>query len=162
MIILKARERRAALHWENPCCEPEPAHRQSAYPAIGGHYQFPQAPGAKPQSGVNVVINAVNLEDRLSGADFVFTGEGSLDFQTKFGRTPWGVMLTARKHNIPTIAFTGNLGRNAESLHENGFAAIIPTVREVGSLAEALEKAQSSLREAVRMTCRVLSARRPE
>lgn len=115
--------------------------------------------GAKPQSGVNVVIDAVNLEDQLAGADFVFTGEGSLDYQTKFGKTPWGVMLTARKHNIPTIAFTGNLGRNADSLHENGFAAIIPTVREVGSLTEALEKAQSSLRETVRMTCRILAAR---
>lgn len=113
--------------------------------------------GAKPQSGVNVVINAVNLEDQLTGADFVFTGEGALDFQTKFGKTPWGVMLTARKHKIPTIAFTGNLGRNADSLHENGFAAIVPTVREVGSLAEALEKAQSSLRESVRMTCRILA-----
>lgn len=115
--------------------------------------------GAKPQSGVNVVIDAVNLEDHLAGADFVFTGEGSMDYQTKFGKTPWGVMLTARKHNIPTIAFTGNLGRNADSLHENGFAAIIPTVREVGSLTEALEKAQSSLRETVRMTCRILAAR---
>ena len=118
--------------------------------------------GAKPQSGVNVVIDAVNLEDHLAGADFVFTGEGSMDFQTKFGKTPWGVMLTARKHNIPTIAFTGNLGRNAELLHENGFAAIVPTVREVGSLREALEKAQSSLRESVRMTCRILAARQPK
>lgn len=118
--------------------------------------------GAKSQSGVNVVIEAVNLEKHLTGADFVFTGEGSLDFQTKFGKTPWGVMLTARKLNIPAIAFTGNLGRNAESLHENGFAAIVPTAREVGSLTEALEKAQSSLRESVRMTCRILAARRPE
>ncbi|WP_122820840.1 glycerate kinase [Varibaculum vaginae] len=116
--------------------------------------------GAKPQRGIDVVIHAVSLEDQLAGADFVFTGEGSMDYQTKFGKTPWGVMLAARKQNIPTIAFTGNLGRNVESLHENGFAAIIPTVREVGSLTEALEKAQPSLRESVRMACRILAAAR--
>lgn len=114
--------------------------------------------GAKPQPGIDVVISAVSLKEQLVGADFVFTGEGSMDSQTKFGKTPWGVMLAARKQGLPTIAFTGNLGRDVESLHENGFAAIIPTVREVGSLTEALEKAQPSLRESVRMACRILAA----
>ena len=91
------------------------------------------------------------------GADFVFTGEGCMDSQTKFGNTPWGVMLAARKQGLPAIAFTGNLGRDVESLHENGFAAIVPTVREVGSLKDALAKAQPTLRESVRMTCRILA-----
>lgn len=116
--------------------------------------------GAKPQRGVEVVIATVKLSEKIAGADFVFTGEGSMDYQTKFGKTPWGVMLTARKQNIPTIAFTGNLGRDVESLHENGFAAIVPTVREVGSLKDALAKAQPTLRESVRMTCRILAAAR--
>lgn len=116
--------------------------------------------GAKPQRGVEVVISTVKLGEKIAGADFVFTGEGSMDYQTKFGKTPWGVMLAARKQGLPTIAFTGNLGRDVESLHENGFAAIVPTVREVGSLKDALAKAQPTLRESVRMTCRILAAAR--
>ena len=116
--------------------------------------------GAKPQRGVEVVIDTVKLGEKIAGADFVFTGEGSMDYQTKFGKTPWGVMLAARKQGLPTIAFTGNLGRDVESLHENGFAAIVPTVREVGSLKDALAKAQPTLRESVRMTCRILAATR--
>lgn len=116
--------------------------------------------GAKPQRGVEVVIATVKLGEKIAGADFVFTGEGSMDFQTKFGKTPWGVMLAARKQGLPTIAFTGNLGRDVELLHENGFAAIVPTVREVGSLKDALAKAQPTLRESVRMTCRILAAAR--
>lgn len=114
--------------------------------------------GAKPQRGVEVVIATVKLGEKIAGADFVFTGEGSMDYQTKFGKTPWGVMLEARAQGVPTIAFTGNLGRDVESLHENGFAAIVPTVREVGSLKDALAKAQPTLRESVRMTCRILAA----
>lgn len=116
--------------------------------------------GAKPQRGVEVVIATVKLGEKIAGADFVFTGEGSMDYQTKFGKTPWGVMLAAREQGLPTIAFTGNLGRDVESLHENGFAAIVPTVREVGSLKDALAKAQPTLRESVRMTCRILAAAR--
>ena len=114
--------------------------------------------GAKPQRGVEVVIATVKLGEKIAGADFVFTGEGSMDFQTKFGKTPWGVMLEARAQGVPTIAFTGNLGRNVESLQENRFAALVPTVREVGSLKDALAKAQPTLRESVRMACRILAA----
>lgn len=116
--------------------------------------------GAKPQRGVEVVISTVKLGEKIAGADFVFTGEGSMDFQTKFGKTPWGVMLEARAQGVPTIAFTGNLGRDVESLHENGFAAIIPTVRVVGTLKEALATAQPSLQDSVRMACRILAAAR--
>ena len=116
--------------------------------------------GAKPQRGVEVVIATVKLGEKIAGADFVFTGEGSLDSQTKFGKTPWGVMLEARAQGVPTIAFTGNLGRDVESLHENGFAAIIPTVRVVGTLKEALATAQPSLQDSVRMACRILAAAR--
>ena len=83
-----------------------------------------------------------------------------MDSQTKFGKTPWGVMLEARAQGVPTIAFAGNLGRDVESLQESGFAAIVPTVREVGSLKDALAKAQPTLRESVRMTCRILAAAR--
>lgn len=115
---------------------------------------------AKPQCGVEVVIDTVKLGEKIAGADFVFTGEGSMDFQTKFGKTPWGVMLEARAQGVPTIAFTGNLGRDVESLHENGFAAIIPTVRVVGTLKEALATAQPSLQDSVRMACRILAAAR--
>lgn len=116
--------------------------------------------GAKPQRGVEVVISTVKLGEKIAGADFVFTGEGSMDFQTKFGKTPWGVMLEARAQGVPTIAFTGNLGRDVESLHENGFAAIVPTVREVGTLKDALATAQPSLQDSVRMACRILAAAR--
>lgn len=116
--------------------------------------------GAKPQRGVEVVISTVKLGEKIAGADFVFTGEGSMDFQTKFGKTPWGVMLEARAQGVPTIAFTGNLGRDVESLHENGFASIIPTVRVVGTLNEALATAQPSLQDSVRMACRILAAAR--
>lgn len=116
--------------------------------------------GAKTQPGVQVVIENLNLEEKLVGADLVFTGEGGMDFQTKFGKTPWGVMETARKHGIPTIAFAGKIGEGIERLYENGFAAIVPTVRVVTDLETALKNAQQSLYESAKMTCQILNVRK--
>lgn len=113
--------------------------------------------GGTPKSGIDVVIKATKLEEKLDGADVVFTGEGSMDFQTKFGKTPWGVMRTARSLGIPTVAFAGNLGKGIGELYVDGFAAIVPTVREVGDLTAALAKAESSLEESVTMACRLMA-----
>ena len=43
---------------------------------------------AKLQSGIDLVIKYAMLDERLRDADFIFTGEGAIDFQTKFGKTP--------------------------------------------------------------------------
>ncbi|MFC5369974.1 glycerate kinase [Arcanobacterium bovis] len=115
--------------------------------------------GADNRSGIDVVIETVGLRQVVADADLVFTGEGGIDFQTKFGKTPWGVMLVAREHNIPTIAFAGKLGKGLDSLYDGGFAAIVPTVREVTDLKTALAQAQPSLFEAVKMTCQILNAK---
>ncbi|WP_406712381.1 glycerate kinase [Trueperella pyogenes] len=114
---------------------------------------------ARIERGIDLVISTVNLVETMSGADYVFTGEGSMDLQTRFGKTPWGVMLAARAQGIPTIAFTGQFNREADSLHEQGFAAIVPTIRSVGTLQEALAQACTNLYDSVRMTCRIIASR---
>ena len=50
----------------------------------------------------------------------VFTGEGSIDFQTKFGKTPAGVAETAKRHGKPVIAVAGHIGTGIDELHEVG------------------------------------------
>ena len=50
--------------------------------------------GAKMESGVDLVIQLTHLEEKIVQADYVFTGEGGMDFQTKFGKAPYGVAKT--------------------------------------------------------------------
>ena len=38
------------------------------------------------------------LEEKIKAADYVFTGEGGMDFQTKFGKAPYGVSRLAKKY----------------------------------------------------------------
>lgn len=49
----------------------------------------------------------MNLEDKIKECDIVITGEGRSDQQTKFGKTPYGVLMLAKKHSKKLIYFLG-------------------------------------------------------
>ena len=115
--------------------------------------------GAEMRRGIDVVMDAARLTDRIAGADFVFTGEGSIDSQTLNGKTPLGVAEAAAVHGVPVIAFAGRIGSGAEVLYDHGFLALVPIVREVTTLAEALANGAANLERAVALTCRVLALR---
>ena len=48
-------------------------------------------PMQKMQLGIELVAQTIYLEDKIKEADYVFTGEGGMDYQTKFGKAPYGV-----------------------------------------------------------------------
>ncbi|TFC05621.1 glycerate kinase [Cryobacterium adonitolivorans] len=106
--------------------------------------------------GVDVVMDAVRLADRMAGADFVFTGEGSIDSQTLNGKTPLGVAEVAAVHGVPVIAFAGRIGSGAEALYDHGFVALVPIVQGVSDLPSALVDGAANLERAVATTCRLL------
>jgi glycerate kinase len=43
---------------------------------------------AKIQSGVETVINLLDMQHTIQQADYVFTGEGGIDFQTNLEKRP--------------------------------------------------------------------------
>ena len=59
--------------------------------------------GAARRPGIEVVMDLVDLDHVLAGADVVITGEGSLDGQSLGGKTPLGVARRARGHGVPTV-----------------------------------------------------------
>jgi len=107
------------------------------------------------QRGVDVVMAAAHLSEKMVGADVVFTGEGSIDVQTLSGKTPLGVAETAAVHGVPVIAFAGRIGTGAEALYERGFTALVPILTGVCTLDEALAAGPANLERAVAMTCRM-------
>ena len=111
---------------------------------------------AKMKSGVDVVMQYAQLEEKLKNADFVFTGEGSIDSQTQFGKTPIGVSKLAKKHNIPVIAFTGKIGDNIDELYELGITSIVGIMPGVMELEEALVKGKKNLEVASENIMRII------
>ncbi|RKL64891.1 hypothetical protein CR203_23860 [Salipaludibacillus neizhouensis] len=112
---------------------------------------------ANLQKGIELVIEYTRLEDLIKDADFVFTGEGSIDGQTLFGKTPYGVANIARKHSVPVVAFAGRVGSGVEDLYDNGFTAIIGILKEVSSLDEALKNGEDNLAFAAQNVCRLIA-----
>ena len=110
--------------------------------------------------GVDIVMNAAHLDEKIAGADFVFTGEGSMDSQTLRGKTAFGVAQAARRQGVPVIAFAGRIGDGADVLYAHGFAALVPIVQAVSDLPSALSAGPENLQRAVETTCRLLGLSR--
>lgn len=101
--------------------------------------------GAELRPGVEIVMQTVGLADKIRGADLVITGEGRIDGQTIFGKTPMGVLKQAQLQNIPTIGIAGCLGDNANAVLEQGMAAIFPIIPHLSPLDDVLANAKTNL-----------------
>lgn len=101
------------------------------------------------QKGVEIVIDTIGLEWKIRDCDFVITGEGGMDFQTKFGKTPYGVAKVAEKYNKPVFAIAGTLGENFEELYEHGFSAIFSVMQKPCSLEQALKDGATNIEKTV-------------
>ena len=108
--------------------------------AAGGlGYAFLAYTGAALTPGIELILDAVGLEEELSGADVVVTGEGRLDFQTAMGKAPVGVARLAKKYNAQVIAFAGSVTKEATACNKEGIDAFFPILRSVCTLAEAMD-----------------------
>ncbi|MEA3403802.1 MAG: glycerate kinase [Armatimonadota bacterium] len=94
--------------------------------------------GATLEPGVEIVIDAVDLPGRMRGADLCITGEGAIDSQTAFGKTPAGVTSVAEREGAPVIAIGGGVALDAVSLHERGFEALACILNRPMALSEAM------------------------
>lgn len=111
------------------------------------------------ESGVELILNEIQLEHILKDADLVITGEGRLDHQTVMGKAPIGVAKMAKKYNKKVIAFAGSTTREARICNEAGIDAFFSVLRNVVSLEEAMdtENAKENMRDTVEQVMRLLT-----
>ncbi|MCI1231651.1 MAG: glycerate kinase [Lactobacillus delbrueckii] len=112
------------------------------------------------QAGAQIVIEESHLAEKMRDADYVFTGEGGIDFQTKFGKTPYAVAQVAKKLGIPVFALAGQVGDGIDSLYEAGFTGIFGILPGICSLPEALAGGGDNLARTSENVARVVKATR--
>ena len=111
--------------------------------------------------GIDLVIEAVGLPNRIRGADLVLTGEGTIDASTAYGKAPRGVAGLARSLGVPCLAIGGQLGDGANVLHNLGIDAFASIAPGPGPIEEAMAQAGPRLALATEQLVRVfLSGRR--
>ena len=112
--------------------------------------------------GVELIAHETHLADKIKGADFVFTGEGGTDFQTKFGKTPYGVAQIAKKENIPVISLAGYLGEGIEQLYDEGFTAIFGILDKAEDIRQALKNGPKNIERTTENIMRLIISKKKD
>lgn len=124
--------------------------------AAGGSGAAFLAIGSKLERGIDIVINETNLPTMIESADIVFTGEGRIDFQTKFGKAPYGVAKEAKKNGLPVIAICGEIGEGYDELYNYGFTSIFSIVNKPMTLDESIKDSKKLIRDVSERIVRVI------
>lgn len=113
------------------------------------------------QSGVDIVVDYTGLKEQVKDADVVFTGEGQIDFQTKFGKTPIGVSQATKEVNpdATVIGIAGSVGDRISELYPLGIDAIFTCVPGVQSLDEAISDSQKNIEQVCENVGRLILSR---
>jgi glycerate kinase len=90
--------------------------------------------GAELKAGVDIILDLINFERRLKDVDLVITGEGMLDGQSIYGKTPVGVAKKAKEKDIPVIAVAGTLGFGVEKVLDHGIDAYFSIIDKPAEL----------------------------
>jgi len=114
---------------------------------------------ARLMKGIQMIAEVCSLEEKIIMADLVITGEGKMDAQTQFGKTPYGVAQLAKEHGKVVIGVAGTLEEDAGVLYEEGFDLLIPIQEKPVDLATAIAKAGPLLERAGERIARWISLR---
>ncbi|WP_318378196.1 glycerate kinase [Enterobacter sp.] len=114
--------------------------------------------GAELRRGIEIVTDALHLDEHVKDADLVITGEGRIDSQTINGKVPVGVAKVAKRYNKPVIGIAGSLTADVGVVHEHGLDAVFSVIFTICSLEDALENAGENVRLTARNVAAVLKA----
>ncbi|MDP6453795.1 MAG: glycerate kinase [SAR202 cluster bacterium] len=112
--------------------------------------------GAELAPGVDIVLDTVEFDKYLEGADLVLTGEGALDSQTVYNKAPIGVARRASQRSIPVIAISGTLGDGYHVVHDHGISAATAIPNAPMTLETASANAAALISDATRQVMRML------
>ena len=104
--------------------------------------------------GIDMVLDTIDFDQMIAGADLIITGEGKIDIQTAKGKTAAGVLARAKAHDVPVIAIGGCVER-CESVEQMGFAGIYPITEEKLPLEIAMqaEVAAANIEKTIKKIC---------
>ncbi len=112
--------------------------------------------GASLASGADYVLDVLNFDQRLSGVDLVFSGEGRIDGQSSRGKGPVAVARRCRSHGVPLVLMCGSVGPGWEQVLAEGASAVVPAVDAEAGLTELMARAEPLLKQASARAARLV------
>jgi glycerate 2-kinase len=140
---------RGLTHWSQTVSNATGRHdveRAGAGAAGGTGFAAMALLNAEIKPGIELILDLIDFDRRIAGADLVVTGEGSLDEQSLAGKAPIGVARAAARAGTPVVAVAGRLRLSPERLHEAGISAAYPLSALEPDPARSIANAKPLLR----------------
>ena len=103
--------------------------------------------GAKLTPGIEMLLDAADMDNLLKNTELVITGEGRMDYQTASGKVPVGVSRRAKKAGVPCIAICGCIGDGAKAVLNEGISAYYACSDGTRSFEDIVKSCRDDLRE---------------
>lgn len=116
---------------------------------------------AKMQSGISLVVEATELVAKAANADVAFVGEGAIDFQTQYGKTPMGAAQAVKQAspNAKVIGLAGYVGDGIDALYDLGIDAVFSIVPGAVDLPTAMKTGEANLTRTAENIARLLNTK---
>ena len=101
--------------------------------------------GGRLRRGVEVVMEAVGFSERLRGASFVITGEGSFDAGSLHGKVPAGVLEAAGLAGVPVAILCGVAGAEAPGVTVRSLVDLVGSELALADASGSLERLAEEL-----------------
>lgn len=101
--------------------------------------------GSNLQMGIETVLDAVNFDQLIDGADLVLSGEGKIDTQSLRGKVVIGVARRTKRAHVPLVAVVGDIGDNIHTAYDEGVYGIFSINRVAVPYKEARMRAKEDL-----------------
>jgi len=95
--------------------------------------------------GIEIVLDVVDFDTLIQGADVIFSGEGKIDTQSIRGKVVIGVGTRAKRANVPLVAIVGDIGDDIETAYDLGVSAIFSINRVAVDFKQAKPRAKKDL-----------------
>ena len=98
------------------------------------------------ESGIDIMKDLANFNEKIENADWIITGEGKLDRQTLSGKTINGVVESAKNHKLKIAAFCGSNELSEIELNEFGIDYVDSVLDKADNLDDAIKNAGKYLK----------------
>jgi glycerate kinase len=117
--------------------------------------------GGRREPGASTVAEAVGLAERLTRAQLIVTGEGSLDWQSLRGKVVTAVAKLAQEVAVPTVALAGQVLVGRRELLSVGIESAYPVARTPQEVAGSLADPAGTLADRAERVARTWSPQSP-
>lgn len=105
--------------------------------------------GGTLKPGIDTVLDFVDFDGLLAGADLVITGEGRVDAQSCRGKVISGIAARAKRRGVPVVVLAGSVESGSEGLYDCGVTAMFSINRKCEPFEVSRHQARANLSSAV-------------